>query len=408
MKAADRLKDRYEVRHPIARSGMGEVWLARDTQLDRTVIIKTINPSRLTVDLVRRFRREARLTARLDHPGVPAVFDLDNHDGEPYLVLQRIEGIPLTDLIAEQDELPIARVCSIGAQISSVLLAAHRIGLVHRDLKPGNVMVEHNGAVKVLDFGVAVIDGDERYSRITRTGEGPGTVGYMAPEQIDGAATDHRTDLYGLGGVLFDLLTGQPPFGDATTMTTVRRQLGSPAPRPSLLRPQIPEALDDLVHALLALRPDDRPADAAEVYEVLAALADDPPPIPGVISDELDPVRAYAAVVGRQPVRHGIAPNTTAGPADRAAEADHQFAQGNVRVAARLWRELADEYANDHPLSIEYRLRAARAHVAAGERDRALRQFEAVLADLARADGAEHPQALTVRAEIEQLRYGAP
>ncbi|MER7002762.1 serine/threonine-protein kinase, partial [Dactylosporangium sp. NPDC000555] len=302
-----RLKGRYVVdRLPLAHSGMGEVWRAWDTLLDRPVIVKSLAAT--NSDLALRFRREALLTARLDHPGVPAIFDLGEDHGRLFLVLQRIEGITLADLTAEQDPLPIAWVAAIGAQISSVLIAAHGIGLVHRDLKPSNVMLEPSGAVKVLDFGVAVIRDDDRYSRITRTGESPGTVGYMAPEQVLGEPTDHRADLYGLGGTLSHLLTGQAPFDGASTVTTLRHQLSDPPPRPSEVRPDTPVALDDLVHALLAKRPEDRPASAVEVYDALAPLVDQLPPIPGVVGDGVDAVRRYAAVVGRQPALRTVTP----------------------------------------------------------------------------------------------------
>jgi len=212
------LKDRYRLgRYPLAHKGMGEVWPAQDTLLDRPVIVKLVDSSMLDRELLRRFRREALLTARLDHPGVPAIYDLGEHDGHPYLVLQKIDGITVADLVAEQDGLPIGWAAAIGAQVSSVLMAARALGLVHRDIKPSNIMLETSGAVKVLDFGLAVIRGDERYSRITETGQRLGTVGYMAPEQLLGEPTDHRTDLYGLGATLFELLTGRPPLDRKST-----------------------------------------------------------------------------------------------------------------------------------------------------------------------------------------------
>lgn len=414
------LKDRYEVsRLPMPHSGPGEVWPARDRLLDRPVIIKVINPAKMNVDLVRRFRREARLTARLTHPGVPAVFDLGDHEGRPYLVLQQINGITLEDLTAEQDALPIAWVCAIGAQISSVLIAAQQIGLVHRDLKPSNVMLETSGAVKVLDFGLALLRDDARYSRITQTGESLGTVGYMAPEQILGESTDHRTDLYGLGATLYHLLTTQPPFDGPTTMTTVRRQLSDPPPRPAGLRPDTPQVLDDLVHTLLAEHPQDRPGSAAEVYDVLAPLSTPLPPLPGVVTDNLDAVRAYAAIVGRLPAQHTAAPASTPGPTDRHAgmdadltEAERLHAAGQFRAAARSWRRVADQLAQQHgeahPTVFECRVRAARAHLPLGEHDRALRLLEILLQQRIRTDGPEHPDVTDLRQEITRLRAEYP
>lgn len=409
------LKNRYTIsRFRLAHNGMGEVWTAQDTLLDRVVIVKLVNAAIMDAELVRRFRREALLTARLDHPGVPTVYDLGEHEGRPYVILQRIDGINLSDLIAEQGPLPVSWVAAIGAQICSVLMAAQQIGLVHRDVKPSNVMLDAAGAVKVLDFGLAVIHHDDRYSRITQTGQSLGTVGYMAPEQILGEPTDHRTDLYGLGGTLFDMLTGRPPFDGVTTATTLRRQLDHPPPRPTQLRPEIPHSLDDLVHALLATRPQDRPASAAEVYATLAPLAQDLPPVHGVITDRAEPVRAYAAIVGRVPPRPrpAAAPEPTAGESDvdvdkEAAHAEQLFAAGEFRAAARQWRRLAELHAQrhgpDHPLVFECRLRAARAHVPLGEVGRALRQLNTLLRDRIRVDGPEHTAVLELRQEIARL-----
>ncbi|MGW1061333.1 serine/threonine-protein kinase [Micromonospora rubida] len=369
MVAGKILRDRYRLsRFPLAHKGMGEVWTAQDTLLDRPVIVKFVDAAMLSVDLVRRFRREALLTARLDHPGVPAIYDLGEHGGRPYAVLQKIDGISLTDLVAEQGPLPIGWVAAIGAQISCVLLAARQIGLVHRDIKPSNVMLDTCGAVKVLDFGLADMPDDDRYSRITQTGQTLGTVGYMAPEQILGGPVDHHTDLYGLGATLFDLLTAHPPFGGVTTMTTLRRQLDDPPPRPTHLRPETPAVLDDLVHALLAIRPQDRPATAAEVYAVLAPLAQDLAPIPGVLDDPAGAVRAYAAIVGRVPPQSH--PLVTVPPEQ--TELD------------------------------------ARAHVPLGERDRALRRLNALLEDRVRTDGPEHAAELDPQREVEQLSKERP
>lgn len=409
-----RLKDRYALgRFPLAHHGMGEVWPARDILLERDVIVKVIAGSSMEAELVRRFRREALLTARLAHPGVPAVFDLGEHKGRPYLVLERIDGVPLDDLAAEQHPLPVGWVAAIGAQISSVLIAALRINLVHRDLKPSNAMLERSGAVKVLDFGLAAAHGDGRYSRITQSGQILGTAGYMAPEQIYGEPADHRSDLYGLGGTLFHLLTGQAPFDGSTTTTTERRQLSDPPPRPSHFRPDTPRALDDLVHALLAGRPEDRPANAVEVYDALAPLVGPLPPIPGVVDDSADSVRRYSAIVGQRPQPPIPAPRDSAAPAafdvDNAAEeVDRLFATGRYRAAARLCRELADEYArrngSDHPRVFDWRLRAAHAHAALGEVDRARRQLDLLREEGVRTYGVDHPATRELDRRIASVR----
>ncbi|MEV6692195.1 serine/threonine-protein kinase [Micromonospora sp. NPDC051196] len=407
------LKDRYRLgRFPLAHKGMGEVWSAHDALLDRPVIVKFVSPAMAEPEVVRRFRREALLTARLDHPGVPAVYDLGEQDGQPYVVLQKIDGITLTDLVAEQGPLPIAWVAAIGAQVSSVLLAARQIDLVHRDIKPSNVMLDTHGAAKVLDFGLAVIRDDERYSRITQTGQSMGTVGYMSPEQILGEHADHRSDLYGLGATLFDLLTGRPPFQGVTTMTTLRHQVTAPPPRPTQLRPDTPAAVDDLVHSLLAVHPDDRPESAAEVYAVLAPLARELPPIPGVLTDTVEAVRAYAAIVGRVP-RPALHPSPTTGMPTTldlqhsVQQAEHLHAAGEFRAAARRWRQLAEQherlYGEGHPVVFDLRLRAARAHIPLGEHDRTLRQLDVLLQERLRAAGPEQAVVRELRQEIAHL-----
>ncbi|WP_328375742.1 serine/threonine-protein kinase [Micromonospora zamorensis] len=412
------LKDRYRLgRLPLTHKGMGEVWTAQDTLLDRPVVVKFVNAAAMNVDLVRRFRREALLTARLGHPGVPAIYDLGNHDGRPYAVLQWIDGTPLHILVAEQGPLPIGWVAAIGAQISCVLLAARQIGLVHRDIKPSNVMLEKSGAVKVLDFGLAAMPDDDRYSRITQSDQSLGTVGYMAPEQILGEATDHRTDLYGLGATLFDMLTAHPPFDGVTTTTTLRHQLDDPPPRPAHMRSEIPAVLDDLVYALLANRPQDRPATATEVYAVLAPLAQDLVPIPGVLDDPAGAVRAYAAIVGRAPLQSHL---LSAAPSEQteldiertAEQAEQLHTAGEFRAAARKWRQLADHLAQRQgahdPLVFEFQLRAARAHVPLGEHDRALRHLNQLLKERIRADGPRHAAVLDLQQEIEQLSKQRP
>ncbi|WP_307868441.1 protein kinase [Micromonospora sp. C95] len=405
------LKDRYRLaRFPLAHRGMSEVWPAHDALLDRPVIVKFVAVTEL--DLVRRFRREALLTARLDHPGVPAVYDLGEHAGHPYAVLQKITGVTLSDLVAEHGPLPIAWVAAVGAQIGSVLLAAQRLGLVHRDIKPSNAMLEPSGAVKVLDFGLAVMPDDDRYSRITQSGQALGTIGYMAPEQILGQQADHRADLYGLGATLFDLLTGSAPFDGLTTMTTVRQQIAATPPRPATLRPETPAALDDLVHSLLAPTPDDRPDSAADVYRALAPLAADLPPIPGVLDESVTAVQAYAAIVGRTPPPHGASVTPTDQPSDVELEqavrqAEQMQAAGEFRAAARQWRRLAEHRARQHgdddPQVFDLRLRAARTHLALGEHDRAVRQLTTLLAGRERVDGPDHPAVRELREEIARL-----
>jgi serine/threonine protein kinase len=418
--AGARLKSRYVVDHqPLAHNGMGEIWPARDDELNRPVIVKVIASSLMDAEMARRFKREAQLTAGLVHPGVPAVYDFGQHEGRFYLVMQRVKGVDLSQLIDEQGPLPVNWVASIGAQISCVLLEARKIGLVHRDIKPSNAMLESSGAVKLLDFGLAVIPGDDRYSRITQSGESLGTVGYMAPEQIEGGPANHRTDLYGLGATLFDLLTGRPPFDGPTPTVTVRHQMQASPPRPAQLRPEIPAAVDDLVHALMAHRPQDRPFSAAAVYEVLAPLAQGLSPIPGVTSNKADAVRAYAAIVGQMPLPaqppgwlstspENADPDLVAMQAEEHAQ--QLAAAGSPRAAARQWRQLADaralRYGDGDTTVVEYRLRAIRLHADLGEHSRALHQLHRLLHDHMSVGGPEHPAVSAIQREITKLSEG--
>ncbi|MEU7874308.1 serine/threonine-protein kinase [Dactylosporangium sp. NPDC049140] len=391
---------------------MADVWTARDTVLDREVIVK-VGPAGMDADLLRRFTREALLTARLIHPGVPTIHDFDMHDGRPYLILEKINGPTLADLTAEVDPVPIGWVYAIGAQIAAVLIAAERHNLVHRDLKPANVMLERSGAVKVLDFGLATIHDDARYSRITRSDQSLGTVGYMAPEQVLGEPIDHRTDLYGLGGILYHLLARRAPFDAGSTLATVRHQLSQAPPRPAALRPDTPAELDALIGALLAERPEDRPSSALDVYDALAPHAVDLPPLPGVVTEGADPVRAYAAVVGRHPTRLPDAPiphARTTEPDDEStvATAERLEAGGAYRAAVRTWRRLATahegEHGPAHAAAVDCWIRAAGAHVLLGEHERAVRLLDGLSQRQLGVVGADHASLLQVQAELQRLQ----
>ncbi|TCO55022.1 serine/threonine-protein kinase [Actinocrispum wychmicini] len=268
--------NRYELVRPLGRGGMGEVWLGRDTRLDRDVAVKLLRPGSLPAGsdvetLISRFGREARLMAKLENPGVPAVYDTGTDHEDLYLVMQLIGGADLAEFEAENEPVPIGWVAAIGAQIASVLTAAHAAGLVHRDLKPRNVMITHSGEVKVLDFGIAVLR-DADLTRITRSAEAVGTPAYMAPEQAMHGVSSPSSDLYSLGCVLYELITGRHVF-DASTALAIMHRHYSEVPAPvSALRPETDPHLADLVSRLLAKDPGARPASAKEVFDVLVRL----------------------------------------------------------------------------------------------------------------------------------------
>ncbi|MET8354540.1 protein kinase [Micromonospora sp. NPDC005206] len=278
MQAGDRIGDRYELTYPVARGGMGQVWAGFDERLDRPVAIKFLRQLEVPEDerdtAVKRFRREARATARLDHPGVPSVYDLGVHGEDLYLVMQLVPGIVLADHIAEQEQLHVGEAASIAAQVCSVLTVAHAASLVHRDLKPQNLMITPLGVVKVLDFGVAALLGSTEASRLTATGRTLGTPAYIAPEQAQGGPVGPAADLYALGCTLFEMLAGNPPYEAANTPDMLRRHVRSPIPIITEYRSDVPDDLAHLLYCLLAKTPAERPASAAEVHQLLTPFVD--------------------------------------------------------------------------------------------------------------------------------------
>ena len=255
------LAGRYTLITPLGRGGMGQVWEGRDERLGRPVAVKLLaTGSTGPDDHIRRFTREAAVTARLAHPGVPAIHDTGEYDHGLYLVMELVSGCTLADLIAEQGPLPVPWVAAIGAQVAAVLAFAHAREIIHRDIKPQNIMLMRDGAVKVLDFGVAGIVSQ----RITRTGVSVGTPAYMAPEQAHNLPVTPRTDLYGLGCLLYELLSGQPVFTADSPAALMRMHLEQ-APAP-LLRPDLTPALGALVWQLLEKDPARRPSGALEAY----------------------------------------------------------------------------------------------------------------------------------------------
>lgn len=293
-------------------------------------------------ELTKRFVRESRITARLEHPGVPAVYDCGTDGDDLYLVMQLINGNPLTDLIAEVDRVPVGWAAAIAAQVCSVLAVAHANSLVHRDLKPANLMLCPDGTVKVLDFGVAAALSPSA-TKLTATGVIIGTAEYMAPEQTMSGSTSPQTDLYSLGVILHELLAGENQFAAGTPLACMRKHVDEP-PRPVReLRPDVPEGLERLILWLLAKRPADRPQSAALVYERLVPFCRDLSPLPGFVDGSaVHPVRMYAAVVGRVAVTatkapHGGSPGTRATGAGRRghpARTEGSRAQGRVPLPA--------------------------------------------------------------------------
>ncbi|WP_345585488.1 serine/threonine-protein kinase [Streptomyces prasinosporus] len=272
---------RYELTRELGRGGMGVVWAARDREDGREVAVKLVAPRAGGAEftsLERRFLREARLTGRLRHPGIPAVHDHGSHEGELYLVMDLVPGRALDAVLEDEGPLPVERVADVARQTAEVLAHAHARTVVHRDLKPSNLMLTPGGEVKVLDFGVAAaLEPQPGETRFTAANATPGTVMYMAPEQAVGQ-TVPASDLYSLGCVLYELLTGAPPFAAGSQFLLYHRHAHDPVPPLDGRRPGVPAGLRELVEELLAKKPEDRPASAAEVAARAAAWAPAPAP----------------------------------------------------------------------------------------------------------------------------------
>ncbi|GDY30364.1 Stk1 family PASTA domain-containing Ser/Thr kinase [Gandjariella thermophila] len=282
-----RLEQRYRVDELLARGGMSTVYRGMDTRLDRPVAIKVMDP-RFSADraFVDRFVREARAAARLQHPAVVDVYDqgVDSSSGEDhmFLVMELLDGGTLRDLLTEcGGALPVPIALSVLERVLSALAAAHRAGLVHRDIKPENVLVGRGGEVKVADFGLvrAVASaGTTSNSMIL------GTVAYLAPEQVATGASDARSDVYAAGIVLYEMLTGAPPFTADTPISVAYQHVNSDVPAPSSVNPWLPAELDELVRRATARDPSARLADAeaflAELGRVREALGVEAVPVP--------------------------------------------------------------------------------------------------------------------------------
>jgi serine/threonine-protein kinase len=268
------LGGRYRLVSPIARGGMATVWVADDPVLSRRVAVKILRADLAADEGTRaRFRHEAIAAARLSHPNIVSTYDTGDDDGVAYIVMELVEGPTLRHLIDEQGGLAVADVIRIGQQVADALDAAHRAGLVHRDVKPANVLVPVAGPVKVTDFGIAKAAGADD---LTRTGTVMGTARYLAPEQVNGRPTDPRTDVYALGLLMYEALCGHPPFGGDTEIATAMARLTTAAPAVRAERPEVSQAVDDVIHRCLARQPSARFGSAAAVRDALDRARLDP------------------------------------------------------------------------------------------------------------------------------------
>lgn len=272
----------YDLCGVLGQGGMGVVYEAQHRQLGKPVAIKVVNPKLVAAhDAQRRFDREIQVLGALRHPGIVSATDAGRISGAAYLVMERIDGIDLATLVRRAGPLSISESCEIGRQIALALAAAHKAQAIHRDVKPSNVMIDRDGQVKLLDFGLAHLADSIGSRHDTSLGRLLGTLDYMAPEQAEGKTVTPSVDLYGLGATLFFLLTGRPPkSGDReqTLFAQIRAVTESTAPRLSDIRNDVPEALSDLVATLLENDPEPRLSEATEAATALEQFTNEHSP----------------------------------------------------------------------------------------------------------------------------------
>jgi serine/threonine protein kinase, bacterial len=284
---------RYRLIELLGRGGMGEVWRAHDTATDRVVAIKVL-PANLSEDeeFQRRFRREAHAAARLETPHVVPIHDYGEIDGRLFVCMRLIKGRDLAAVLADGPLEP-ARAVRIIGQVAEALHAAHEIGLIHRDIKPSNILLDDRDFAYLIDFGISRIADD---TRMTKTGSTIGTFAYIAPERLDGQGEeDARVDIYSLACVLYECLAGEPPFGGDTMARLMYAHVNNPPPRPSIARPDVPAAVDEVIATGMAKDPDQRYATTVELADAAhdaittplapptnpTPLDNAPPPAPG-------------------------------------------------------------------------------------------------------------------------------
>lgn len=297
------IHDRFQIESLIARGGMATVFKGTDLTLGRTVAIKILSEE-LAEDpsFVARFRLEAQAAASLTHPNIVAVYDTGSDRDTHYIVMEYLEGRTLHQILNEDGTVPPEQVARIGAEVAEALAEAHDKGIVHRDVKPGNIMISRNGNAKVMDFGIAKA---ATAGNLTQVGSILGTVAYLSPEQARGEPVDGRSDIYSLGALLYQMLTGGLPLKGDTYVEMVHKLNNQDPPRPSETNPAIPRKLDAVIMRTLAKEPGDR-------YQTGTELA----------ADLLDSIREPAGTAAVAPPLASATDKTTVAPVARAHKDD--------------------------------------------------------------------------------------
>ena len=328
------LGDRYRVGERLAAGGMGSVYRAVDESLGRPVAVKVLR--RELADepaYLERFRREARAAAALSHPGVAGVYDYGERGGQPFIVMELVEGETLAERIAARGRLPWAEAFTLGEQVARALAAAHAHRLVHRDVKPGNILVGPGERAKMTDFGIAKAAAS---ATLTRTGMVLGSASYVAPEQATGESVGPAADQYSLGCVLFEAVTGRTPYAGKNPVAIATQHVSAPVPNPRKLQPDLPVPAASLIQRALAKDPAKRFPSASAMADALTATVEGashpPAPAPG----SLHP----SAPVPGPPIRGG---SPSAGSGERVVhspqrEAGEAVVHSPRRPGRRGWR----------------------------------------------------------------------
>ncbi len=265
--------NRYEVKEILGAGGMGVVYRALDRELQEPVAIKTLKPeAMLNASALERFKQEIRLARKIAHRNVVRTYDLGELNGIYYLTMEYVEGTSLKSLIQNRGKLPLTVTLTVGKQLCRALEVAHQEGIIHRDIKPQNMVVEPSGFLKVMDFGIARLVNPPKGKGLTEAGTSIGTPDYMSPEQLSGAELDARSDLYSAGVVLFECVTGTLPFEADTTWALVAKHIEEPVPDPRTRNAEVPEPLARVILKAMAKEPEQRYRTAGELYDALALI----------------------------------------------------------------------------------------------------------------------------------------
>ncbi len=303
MESGHLLAERYELISHIARGGMADVWQAQDRALNRRVAVKVLHPQYSNDDsFVRRFRREAQAAANLSHPNIVSIFDWGQEDATYFIVMELIDGRSLRDILRSEGALLPRRATEIASEVAAALAVAHQAGLVHRDVKPGNILITRDGTVKVTDFGIARAWDDSQ--ELTRTGAVIGTATYFSPEQAQGVGADARSDLYSLGIVLYEMLVGGPPFKGDSPVAVAYQHVSAMPMAPSSVKPDVPAGLEAIVLRALEKQPENRYQSAADLRaDLLSSLRGEEPVAPTRAPEMAPeaPTRVLTGVVAAPP-----------------------------------------------------------------------------------------------------------